>query len=142
MEDQAIKKSWRYFYEASGETLSREEFLVIYIEATEPEAVEQVLVETGYIASAASNVLGIKLGEYAFSECDLTQHPGKENLVDAIIIYHSLPNYWLTIEDSKEGLDRKKLLVERWFLIPSELIIDFGFDLLEELDEEARISYP
>jgi hypothetical protein len=136
-----MTKSWRNFYEASNEPLDRDEFLVIYLDATDPEAVEQVLSECGYRVSEASNVLGIKLGEYAFSECDLTQYPGEEKIVDAIIIYHSLPKCWSTIDDSKEGLQRKKLLIERWFSIPSELIIDLGFDLLDELDEEARSSY-
>lgn len=138
----AMTESWRKFYEASTEPLDREEFLVIYLDASEPEAVEQVLSECGYRVSEASNVLGIKLGEYAFSECDLTQYPGEENIVDAIVIYHSLPKRWSTIDDSKEGLERKKLLVERLFSIPSELIIDFGFDLLDELENEARSSYP
>jgi hypothetical protein len=138
----AMTESWRKFYEASTEPLDGEEFLVIYLDATEPEAVEQVLSEKGYIQSEASNVLGIKLGEYAFSECDLTQYPGEESIVDAIVIYHSLPKIWSTIDDSTQGLGRKKLLVERWFAIPSELIIDFAFDLLDELEEEARLSYP
>jgi hypothetical protein len=134
--------SWRTFYEASAEPLNSEEFLVIYLDATDSEAVENVLSGSGYILSGASNVLGIKLGEYAFSECDLTQHPGEEKIVDAIIVYHSLPKCWATIDDTESGLARRKMLVQRWFLIPSELIIDFGFDLLEELDEDTRSSYP
>jgi len=137
-----MKESWRKFYEASTEPLDREEFLVIYLDATEPEAVERILGESGYIVSRASNVLGIKLGEYAFSECDLAQYPEEEKIVDAIIVYHSLPKCWATIDQSEEGLVRKKSLIERWFLIPSELIIDFGFDLLDELDDDARSSYP
>jgi hypothetical protein len=129
---------WRNFYESSSEPLDSEEFLVIYLDATDPESVEQVLGESGYTHSDASNILGVKLGEYAFSECDL----GKENIVDSIIVYHSLPRCWAIIDQSEEGLTRKKSLIESWFMIPSGLIIDFGLDLLDELNEEARISYP
>lgn len=135
-------KDWRNFYEACSEQLDREHYLVVYLDATNPEAVQQVLIERGYIQSKASNVLGIKLGEFAFSECDLTEYPGEERVVDAIIVYHSLPECWSAIDESPNGLSRKKELVENLFLIPSNLIIDFGYDYLDELEDEARLTYP
>ena len=138
----ATMKDWRKFYEACSEPLDREHYLVVYLDATNPEAVQQVLSERGYIQSKASNVLGIKLGEFAFSECDLTEYPGEERVVDAIIVYHSLPKCWSAIDESPNGLSRKKELVESLFLIPSNLIIDFGYDYLDELEDEARLTYP
>jgi hypothetical protein len=137
-----MKTSWRNFYEAAAEPLDKDEFLVVYLDATDPDSVEKILGDYGYTRSNASDVLGIKLGEYAFSECDLTQYPGDENIVDAIIVYHALPKCWSLIDSTEEGLAKKKLLAEAWFAIPSVLIIDFGFDLLHELDEEARSTYP
>ena len=137
-----LTETWRHFYEASVEPFDQDEFLVIYLNATNPDVVEQVLCHLGYQHSAASNILGIKLGEYAFSDCDLTQFPGEEKLVDAIILYHSLPKCWSSIGESKDSLSRKKSLIKSWFLIPPELIIDFGYDYLDELEDEARATYP
>ena len=137
-----MKTNWRNFYNDAAEPVDTDELLVIYLDATDPQSVEKTLGERGYTRSESSDVLGIKLGEYAFSECDLTEYPGNENIVDAIIVYHALPKCWSLMDSNDEGLTKKKLAVEAWFAIPHELIIDFGFDLLDELDDEARPSYP
>ncbi len=66
-----MKTSWRNFYEAAAEPLDKDELLVIYLDVADPESLQKVLGDCGYTSSNASDVLGIKLGEYGFRNVTL-----------------------------------------------------------------------